>query len=205
MQPVKFQRIPHLHSSPGFSSDDIFTDIEQFIGKHVIITEKLDGECTSLYSNHIHARSVSSRDHVSRSWIKNIHGQIKHEIPENMRICGENLFAKHSIFYSSLPSYFMVFAIYIDDSCLSWSETKEYANLLGLNHVPELFNGIATKNVIESCFSGKSQYDGEQEGYVIRTNDGSMFAKYVRKGHVQTTEHWLNQMIVQNGLNSVLK
>lgn len=200
MKHVKYQRTPHLPWSEGASSDDIFTDINDFIGQEVVVTEKLDGECTTMYNDLIHARSISSKDHPSRSWVKGLHGKIKHEIPENMRICGENLYAKHSIFYEELPSYFMVFAIYEENTILSWDETKEWCSLLGLYTVPELYIGQWNENEIRRCQTGFSKYKGSQEGYVVRTASGSHFAKFVRKGHVQTSEHWLNMAIIPNKL-----
>lgn len=40
-------------------------------------------------------------------WAANISGQIK----DGMRICGENMFAVHSIKYDKLPSYFLGFSV----------------------------------------------------------------------------------------------
>lgn len=54
----------------------------------------------------------SSRYTPSRDWIKALHGQIAHEIPEGWRLCGENLYARHSIAYDALPSYFTLFSIW---------------------------------------------------------------------------------------------
>ncbi len=50
--------------------------------KTVIATLKLDGENTTMYSDHIHARSLDSAHHPSRTMIKQIHGAIKHLIPK---------------------------------------------------------------------------------------------------------------------------
>lgn len=52
---MKYPRTPHLLYSPGFSKDDIQLESDDhFIGMNIIITEKLDGENTSLYYNKIH-------------------------------------------------------------------------------------------------------------------------------------------------------
>src|SRR3546814_9804484 len=44
-------------------------------------------------------------------WVKQFRSGIAADIPEGWRVCGENLFAKHSIHYTALPTYFMGFSI----------------------------------------------------------------------------------------------
>ena len=101
----KYPRTFHLPWSPGVNRDDqILVGVDYFRGQQVIVTEKLDGENTSMYSDHFHARSLDSRHHPSRAWVKTLHGGIKHEIPSGWRICGENLYARHSIHYRGLPT-----------------------------------------------------------------------------------------------------
>jgi hypothetical protein len=95
-----------MHYSPGVQSDDkVIQSVERFVGKRVILTEKMDGENTTLYSDYLHARSLDSRHHPSRDWVKRFQSEIGHNIPDNWRICGENLFAKHSVSYDNLDSY----------------------------------------------------------------------------------------------------
>ena len=123
----KYPRTPHLPWSPGASSDDVWIDtFALFEGSEVVITEKMDGENTTLYADHIHARSLDSRHHPSRSWVKGLHQSIAHLIPAGWRICGENLYARHSVGYEALPSYFMVFSIWDEHNhCLGWEQTVE--------------------------------------------------------------------------------
>lgn len=104
----KYPRTPHLPWSPGRSADDVsWLDTSALVGCGVVVTEKMDGENTTLYREGLHARSVDSRHHPSRAWIKAFHAQWRHLIPPGWRFCGENLFAEHSIRYDSLPSYFI--------------------------------------------------------------------------------------------------
>jgi len=207
----KYPRTLHLPWSEGLSHDDIMAaDCSHFVGKEVVVTEKIDGECTTMYCDHIHARSIDSKHHPSRTWVKTLHGSIKHEIPEGFRVCGENVYAKHSIEYSNLPSYFLVFGIYTPDNiCLSWDDTKEFAALLGLQTVPELYRGLWDESKIKSLWTGRSVYFGAGEGYVVRVSEAfnysdhaSKAAKFVRKDHVQTDEHWLLQPVVKNALQA---
>ena len=140
----KYPRTQHAPWSPGTSSDDrILKSVDHFIGKKVVITEKMDAENTSCYRDHLHARSLDSGHHPSRTVIKQLHAQFRHDLPIGWRVCGENMYATHSLHYDKLPSYFLVFSIWNEKNfCLPWDETKEWCELLGLHTVPELYVGI---------------------------------------------------------------
>ena len=202
---VKYPRTPHLPWSPGVSSDDVRThDLSSFTGQRVVVTEKLDGENTSMYRDHIHARSIDSKHHPSRDWVKGFHATIAHEIPEGWRLCGENLYARHSIAYDHLRSYFYLFSVWdADNRCLSWPETEEWAELLGLPTPRVLFEGPFDAVAIERIKVDET----ESEGYVVRlaagfgyTDFATSVAKWVRPNHVQSDGHWMHQAVVPNGL-----
>lgn len=207
----KYPRTPHLPWSPGATNDDkVLHDLSSFEGKLVVVTLKMDGEATTMYPDHIHARSINSKDHPSRHWVKALHGSIKHDIPDTMRICGENLFAKHSMYYDDLPSYFMGYSVWSPKNCLSWHATNFWLNKFGLEIVPVIWQGEwSYKNDMEKLLTSVFEpYAGEHEGYVVRTYDGFKredfglyVAKYVRPNHIQTDEHWLNKPIIKNGLS----
>ena len=172
MKLYKYPRTLHLPWSEGISSDDkVLYDLSNFYNKEIVVTEKMDGENTNLYSNYYHARSINSKNHISQHAIKKLHSIIKHDIPENYRVCGENLYAKHSIRYNELLSYLLVFSIWENDCCLSWEETLEWCELLNLQTVPILYEGIYNIDIIKNLFTGISKCGGLQEGYVIRIKD----------------------------------
>ena len=72
------------------------------------------------------------------------------------------MYAVHSIKYTNLSSYFYIFSIWIDNICLSWDETIEYAEILGLEIVQVIYDGIYDENKIkisvELYSSGKMRY-----------------------------------------------
>ena len=106
---MKYPRTFHLPNSPGRSSDDkVHADLSVFQGKNLMATIKMDGENTTMTRDTVHARSLDSNDHESQHWVKSLWSQIRFNIPEGWRVCGENLFAKHSIAYKNLGSYFHV-------------------------------------------------------------------------------------------------
>lgn len=206
---TKYPRSFHLPWSRSYTHDDkVLKNVDHFIGKEVIVTEKLDGEGYTMYQNHSHARSLDSGDHESRHWVKMFHSGFKYRIPTGWRFCGENVFAKHSIFYTELTSYFYLFSIWNEQNmCLSWDETVKMAQDLGIETAPVLYRGVFDEESIKKTFTGQSVFGGEQEGYVIRLADAFHYddfskslAKFVRKNHVQTDKHWLSQKVVPNGL-----
>jgi len=208
---VKYQRTHHLPWSPGVHDDDRIigdlSDLEK--ANEVVVTVKMGGECSSLYSDHIHARSVESDDHPTRHWVKNLWSRIRFDIPDGWRICGENLQGRHSIGYDDLPSLFLVFSVWDDmNVCLPWDETKEWAELLGLKTVPQFYRGPFDRDAIQGCFD--SMFHTETtEGYVVRVAGSfgyrefrTKVAKWVRGGHVKTTKHWMRGgPVVYNGMS----
>lgn len=201
----KFPRTYHMPFSPGTTSDDkIHRSLDHFVGKDTVWSIKKDGENTSLYRVGFHARSLDSRHNASRDWVARFHASIAHEIPDGWRICGENLYAKHSIHYTDLPSYFMGFSVWDDkNQCLGWDETLEYFDLLGITPVEEIYRGpYDEKKLLQTI----NTFDTEkEEGLVMRLSEGFGYddyaravAKWVRKGHVQTDEHWMHSEIVPN-------
>jgi len=207
---VKYSRTYHLPWSESITDDDRVIDSTTiFAGKRVIVTEKMDGENTSMYTNYIHARSIDGRTHPSRDWVKQFWNTISYNIPDGYRVCGENLYAKHSIEYSNLESYFMGFSVWDDKNvCLSWDDTLTWFELLGIVPVKVLYDGIYDEILIRNLYKQMS-WD-ESEGYVVRLADQFNYgdfrhsvAKFVRKNHVQTVKHWMyGQPIVKNNLRS---
>lgn len=209
MDCVKYPRTPHLPWSEGATSDDkVVKGVSQFDGRQVVVTEKMDGENTTMYRDNVHARSIDGKGGEDRAWVKQFWSQIRSDIPEGWRICGENLWAKHSVSYSELKSYFYGFSIWDDfNIALPWADTVEYFDMLGVTPVPVLYEGIwdeaAIRNLVKSMDLEKT------EGYVVRLADsfhydefGQSVAKFVRKGHVQTDKHWRTQKFVPNSLAS---
>lgn len=209
---MKYPRTFHHPLSPGMSNDDKRIETLDFIkNENVSITIKYDGENFTLLRNHLHARSLDSDNHESRNYIKKMWGEIRHEIPENMRICGENLFAKHSIHYKGLSSYFYVFNIWEGTKCLSIDDTKEICSMLNLNMVKEVYHGKFNEEINRNFFDIKIDENGDPiEGYVIRASKefeynefNKYVCKYVRENHVQTDEHWKNLKIIPNERKNV--
>jgi len=193
----KFPRIYHYEWSKNLQNDDRrLPSTEGFMGENVIVSLKCDGENTSAYSDIIHARSVDSKSHPSRDWIKSLHAKIKHQIPTGYRICLENMYALHSIFYTELESYAYVFNIFDEENyCLDWDTTKEFADYLGLKTVPVLYDGpwdeekIKNLEVKTNAFKGWTPKENikdfaEFRKLILSGKNVEEFANTVQEGYV---------------------
>lgn len=208
---IKYPRTYHLPWSLGASDDDkTLSSVDHFVDRQVVVTEKLDGENTTIYSDgYMHARSIDGRTHESQAWVRALAGRVGPELPQGWRVCGENVFARHSLAYDRLASYFYVFAIYDENNrCLSWPWTAEWAALLGLPTVPVLYEGPWNEQAVKACYDGSSRVGTEGEGYVVRLADGFGYgdfsrslAKFVRANHVdQNARHWAHASVTPNQL-----
>lgn len=208
MKYVKYPRTPHLPWSEKCSDDDNrLSNVDHFLNKEVVVTIKMDGENTSIYDDKIHARSINSDNHPSRDWIKGLWSQIGYQIPPDWRICGENLYALHTIPYSNLTSYFNVFSIWDKEKCMSWDETCEWCELFGLETVPVIYRGIFNQESITKSFS--KEFNGNPtEGYVVRLAStynydefDKSIAKFVCDSFViKTDKHWMQGKVIPNKL-----
>ncbi len=216
MDSPKYNRTFHFAWSKGATNDDkIATSIESLLNVEIVITEKLDGSNTSLETNGCFARTHSGPPtHPSFDSLKALHASIKYKIPNNMQFFGEWCFALHSISYNELPGYFMMFNVRdltsSDIVWYSWDDVELWAEELGVPTVPVLFKGIIKterelQELIESFMIQPSKCGGIREGVVVRVarqfNDSEFsqcVLKNVRANHVQTSEHWKDQIIVKN-------
>lgn len=207
----KYPRTPHLPWSPGATDDDkMLSSVAHFEGRQVVVTEKMDGENTTIYGDcYTHARSIDSAHHESRAWVKALAAAKGRDIPDGWRLCGEGMYARHSIGYTGLPSYFLLFGIFDENNnALSWSQVEEWAALIEIPTVPVLYKGLWDEEAVKACLPPTSTYGSTPEGYVVRLAEGFPFAsfgksiaKYVRPNHVTTDTHWMQQAIVPNGLD----
>jgi len=217
----KYPHTPYLHFSPTIESIDEYNretklifNKDNFKNKTFVATTKLDGESCSMYRNYIHARSLDSRHHESRSYVKQLHNRVHFIIPEGWRICGENLYAVHSIKYTDLEDYFLVFSIWDENNnCLTWENTVMYSKRLGLKTVPVIRPFLNVEYDENNYFKIDDPDNltvdknllASQEGFVIRNvesfnyNDFSNnLAKWVRPNHIQTDQHWMQKKVEKN-------
>lgn len=203
----KYPRTAHLPWSPGVSADDrVAADTSALTGVDVVVTLKYDGENTTIYPDgYCHARSLDSGAHPSRSWVRAFAAQVGPQLGAGMRLCGENVYAVHSIAYTDLPAHFVAYSVWQDEQCLSWADTLEWCELLGVVPVRSVFTGVwPGEAVLEAAFA---PFAADHEGYVVRpaaafsrAEFSRVVLKRVRAHHVQTDSHWLAGPVRVNGV-----
>lgn len=205
----KYARTYHLPWSPGSTNDDRISDsVESLIGIDIVITEKLDGENCGMTKGGVYARSHAA--YTTSPWsreVRQIHQRIANDLDEGVFLFGENMEGIHSIEYSNLKSYFYIFGVRDNNIWIPWEGVEEYSILLDIPTVPVLFKGSVSsekelKQLTDSLVKQPSELGGQREGIVVRNanmfhNDdfSTNVMKWVRKGHVQTDEHWTRNWV----------
>ncbi|CAN7445611.1 RNA ligase family protein [Rhizobium leguminosarum] len=121
------------------------------------------------------------------------------------RIVGENLYARHSIGYDDLPSYFLGFARIIEGEVQSWDLTLARFEELSIVPVSTLYRGPYKAGLFEDTAASLDRT--KQEGFVVRIADAFpetempvRMGKYVRDNHVQSETHWMQSELIPNRL-----
>lgn len=205
---VKYPRTFHLPWSDSKGKDDqTLTNLNRFDGQRVIVTAKMDGSNITMYNDTIHGRSFDERTHPINGRVKALWSQFQANIPNGWRVCGEDLYNTHSIYYDNLDEYLYGYSIWNDKNiCLSWDDTDEYFQLLGIVSVPVLYDGPWDEKILIDI--AKTLDYHTNEGYVVRIADQfSLFdfknvvGKYVRPGHANQVVH--NLAMKQLGQNKI--
>lgn len=210
---IKYPRTYHLPWSESVGRDDrVLSSTKQFENEKVIVSVKLDGENFSVYHDgYFHARSLNSNDHESRHWVKNFASKVCFELPKYWRIVGENLYAKHTIHYKNLDTYFYLISIWdAYNNCLDWEETVTWANLLDIQTVPVIYNDIWNEEAITGLYQPTLSND-PMEGYVVRLKAGFAYKEFkdktgkfvsrkFKEDLKETHGHWIKKQVIKNEL-----
>jgi hypothetical protein len=209
MLPIKYPKTPYLPFSPTVDADDPIIDPAVFVGKPICLSVKMDGSNTAMTRETVYGRSTH---HVSFNQIKQLHGQIKHLIPEGDHIFGEALVAKHSIHYTgrlALDCFFQMFGVYQDGTgCFTeFDYLKVLEEELKVPVVQTVFCTPSTPEELQSlCWEMfNTVVEAGHEGIVVRNRGvfkhadfANNVAKMVRPHHVQSKIHWTKQEITYN-------
>jgi len=204
--PPKYPSSPHWVASPEVHRDDsTHQNPERFVGVEVGISEKLDGGNTCLWQGDVFARSTGQP--ATQGWfamVKKHHAWKTLNVNANVFTYGEDLYGIHSIQYDPLKEdeTYRVFNVREDDYWMSLDERTLFAEQAGFLTVPLLFRGVfgSVREItqwFDEAIRQPSALGPAREGFVMQLterfhndNFADNVAKYVRKGHVQTDEHW---------------
>ena len=199
MDTPKYPRTPYIADVP----------LTNFVGKDIVISEKLDGSNTLLFNGEVYGRGASLPSHDGwRAMVRKHHAWRTHSWM--CYIYGEDIYGVHSIEYDAVPEEktFYIFAVreilpeLNIDLFYNEAMVRSYARTLGMPYVPVLYRGrVDSENELTALLlkymMGDSELGGEREGVVIRLKDefgaedfGKSMAKVVRPNHVKSNEHW---------------
>ena len=210
MWPTKYPRTPHWPWSATIHADDrVHQSPERFVGRDVVVTEKLDGSLVCLHRGDVFLRSMDAPS--SAPWLAMVrkHHAWKLAAAPDLAIYGEDLYGIHSIEYAPMAEAdtFRVFGVRARiggrDRFVDWEGVEAAAAQRDLPVVPVVFRGSfpsvdAVTAFFESEIQRPSRVGGPDcEGFVLRDADAfeadqfsRAVVKYVRPNHVQTDRHW---------------
>ena len=170
----KYPRTHHLHGSRFQPGDDELNDIprEAINGRYVVIEEKCDGANSAISFDQQGRVQLQSRGHfltgggrekhfnLLKQWANALADRLWPVLGSRYVMYGEWVYAKHTIFYDSLPHYFLEFDV-LDttrDTFLSTQKRRQLLAGLPIVSVPVLFEGIISAKLALDSLIGLSQY-----------------------------------------------
>ena len=186
----KFYRFPHtpyikwLGSAP-LRDDKVLTqaEVEDLLSKEVIVEEKIDGANIGLSLDENKNIRIQNRgDYLIEPyigqfthlpiWLERNKYQIRQHLAPNMIVFGEWCAARHSLDYTNLPDYYLLFDIFDKETKRFWSSDRRnlWAQQAGLNPIRRVSSGIySIEDLLVLLSEAKSYYrEGSPEGIVIR-------------------------------------
>lgn len=217
----KFPSTPYLIASSVSPTrqDRVLTNQEAqfFFSERVVIEEKIDGANLGISFSSDGAIQLQNRGslicepysgqwrHLA-NWLQYKKRYLFDLLYNRFVLFGEWCYYTHSVYYSSLPDWFIVFDVFDKESrqFLSVSKRNSFVKQIGLATVPHMFTGQISKELLDD-YIGKSAYGTEiVEGLYLRIDSTDYLkyrAKYVRKDFTQSIEtHWSKKPIRKNQL-----
>ena len=194
-----------LDGMPAFEKfmlDD--TSFKLLLNGNVNVTEKMDGSNSGIFKTKEGQIFLQKR----RGNIDKSHHQYKFfenwgyqnieklkKLPNNIVVYGELMRCVHSIKYTKLPDWFLVFDIYDLESeeYLDWNEVKRIVEGVGLKTVPLIYEGEVDRKKILSLIPSKSAFGDMAEGIVIKNYDSQLRGKVVKSEFIKIIDegkHW---------------
>ena len=209
---MKFPRTKHLANLGSMSRDDLIFDsieLEKFMKMLLTVEEKIDGANMGLFLDEDGNIRAQNRSHFVNSsyhsqfklldkWILDHTNDLMLIFEKgNYIVFGEWVYMKHSINYTRLPDYFLIYDIYNRDNgdFLARNTLVELTKDTGLYIVPLIFEGKTTLDKLkEICVQTQSQFcDDQIEGIYVRAYENNILkyrGKIVRPNFICGDVHW---------------
>ena len=202
---LKYPRTSYWPHSPTIGRGDaVHPDPERFVGRPVVVTEKLDGSNVLIHRGKVYGRSVAAE--AANKWLAMVKKHHAWKITDpDVHLYGEDIYGVHSIEYAPVRETETFHAFALRDSrggFESFAALERFATERSIPVVPVIFRGSFAsvgemREFIQREHAKQSALGGEREGVVVRIAEGFASAdfarnvcKSVRPDHVQTDRHW---------------
>ena len=194
---IKYPRTQHIEGSRLQAGDEDLSQLpfEAFLGRHIVIEEKIDGANSAVSFDGEGNLLLQSRGHyltggyrekhynLFKQWAGVHKDALFRALSSRYVMYGEWMYAKHSIYYDALPHYFMEFDI-LDretDRFLDTASRREITKNLPVCSVPVLGEGIFKKKEEVLKHLGNSRFITENHlenlrlaAKILRETDAAM-------------------------------
>ncbi|MDF2864757.1 MAG: ligase [Achromobacter mucicolens] len=223
--PDEFFRFPHTPHiawlGDGRPRDDKVLgadEVAALLSAPVVVEEKIDGANLGFSVDRDGRLQVQNRGQYLNEpysgqfqrlpeWIS-VHGAVLTESLQSRQLIafGEWCAARHSLDYSALPDWWLLFDIYDRQAGRFWSTRRrnEFADAVRVPTVTRLVEGHQTEDSLKRILSdARSRFrEGAPEGLVVRREDESWLlarGKLVRTDFIQTIDkHWRSRKLEWN-------
>jgi len=208
---LKFPTTPHLTVLEGGTvrDDKVFSldERNRFLDGDIIVEEKIDGANLGISFDSDGRIQTQNRGSflqlpmtgqwkTAPEWLLRHSESLFDALTDRYLLCGEWCYAKHSVFYSSLPDWFIGFDVFDLKAGRFVNKTRRDGILasLALHAVPCLASGRLSLAEITLLLNTSNFSDAAAEGLYLRRDDGdwlSQRAKLVRADFIQSIDqHW---------------
>ncbi len=162
---LKYPRTPHLQGSRMQKGDEDLSQVPYayLAGRYIVVEEKLDGANSGIRFDENAELRLQSRGHYLTGGGREKHFNLfktwaaVHEedlfciLGDRFLMYGEWMHAKHTVFYDTLPHYFLEFDLFdtVRRVFLSTAERRAVLSGSPVISVPVLYEGIAPKRLEE--------------------------------------------------------
>ena len=195
-------------------------EAKEFLAGNLVVEEKIDGANLGIslgpsqepiFQNR---GSVLAGPHAGqwkplRYWAEKHNSVLRKHLDHHLILFGEWCYAKHSIFYTQLPDYFIGYDVYDLRQSKFWSTDRrdELLSRMGLSVVPVVFKGECCMGDLVAMLAGRSLYsESPREGLYLRREHGPVLisrAKLVNPSFTQAIHtHWSKAPFQANQLMS---
>lgn len=216
----KFPRTPHLFwmGRGGPRDDKVLSpdEADTFLDSTIIIEEKVDGANVGFsfaksgdlrIQNRGQYLPVESHGQFGgiRQWVQGIEDGLLDGLGDMLILFGEWCYSQHSVHYSRLPNWLLVFDVFDKNAKAFWcvEERNLLLDKIGLPRVAEIARGRFSRESLLELLDSHSAYGARHvEGLYLRRESAGFLegrAKVVRAEFAEgITDHWSRKPMMVN-------